>query len=86
MLEIKTNHGAIEISMAGHPLEICADVGIIINQVFSAIFQEDPFAGVAFREGLTTMVNDDKAELFRYNEPQVNTHKTDKEGNENVTE
>ena len=84
MLEIKTNHGAIEISMEGHPLEICADVGIIINQVFSGIFQTDPIAGVAFREGIKKMINDDRTELFRYNEPRVNTHMTDKEDNEDA--
>lgn len=80
MLEIKTNHGAIEISMAGHPLEICADVGIIIHHVFKGLFQQDPRAGVAFRESLKIMVNDDSTELFKFNYPN------DKEGNENVTE
>lgn len=80
MLEIKTNHGAIEMSMEGHPLEICADVGIIINQVFSGIFQQDPFAGMAFRESLKMMINDDRTELFKFN------YSKDEEDNENVTE
>lgn len=80
MLEVKTNHGAIEMSMEGHPIEICADVGIIINQVFNGIFQQDPCAGVAFRESLKMMINDDRTELFKFNYPN------DEEGNKNGTE
>jgi len=80
MLEIKAERGNIEMKMEGHLLEICADVGIIINQVFNGIFKQDPSAGVAFRESLKMMINDDSTELFKFN------YNTDEEGNENVTE
>lgn len=58
MLEVKVSKEGIKMMSMGSGLEMLADVSMIINKLYSALYNQDPRSGEAFKSELQRAIAD----------------------------
>lgn len=65
MIKVQENNNEVECKIEGSAIDVCSEIGVVINKAYRIMCDDNPIIGAVFRAVITNLVNDDDAPTWK---------------------